>query len=239
MTINCLIMCSEDRLLYAIQRASFGTDFRDALERIIHGNTGALILLQDDAGSSDSICQDGFRIDTEFTPQRLAELTKMDGAVILDNEVTSIRGANVFLTPKDTVPTTETGTRHRTAHRVAKSTNACVVSVSQRRGTITIFVDDLRYTTSHLHSLLNYIEHGLRTAELYANNLLDDVKAASKLFPDPEELAGLGSNFTATQLQEKLRKKLNELRYSITEIGSDGDLFKSRLDRLERISERE
>ena len=67
-----------------------------------------------------SVCSGGFLLDAEFTPQRLSELAKMDGAIILASDTSRVARANVHLVPDPNVPTSETGTRHRTAERVAR-----------------------------------------------------------------------------------------------------------------------
>src|SRR5207248_4517370 len=87
----------------------------------------------------------GIRLDQPFTPQFLYELAKMDGAIVLDEGLTKLAYANVQLMPDPTIPSNETGTRHRTAERVAKQTGALVISISQQRSTISLFQGALRY----------------------------------------------------------------------------------------------
>ena len=106
-----------------------GTPLREGLDRILQASKGALIVVGDDPAVL-SICSGGFLLDAEFSPQRLSELAKMDGAIILARDATRIARANVHLVPDPTVPTTETGTRHRTAERVARSLEVPVISVS-------------------------------------------------------------------------------------------------------------
>ena len=87
----------------------------------------------------------GIRLDQPFTPQLLYELAKMDGAIIVNATLTKLAYANVQLMPDPTIPSNETGTRHRTAERVAKQTGALVISISQQRETVTVFLGQLRY----------------------------------------------------------------------------------------------
>src|SRR6266513_870434 len=90
-----------------------GTGLRDGLERILRGNTGALIVLGYDR-IVESLCTGGFPLDVEFSATRLRELAKMDGAVVLSTEGQRILRAAVHLMPDSSIPTEESGTRHRT-----------------------------------------------------------------------------------------------------------------------------
>jgi len=121
-----------------------GTDLREGLERILRGRTGALIVLGFD-GAVEDISDGGFQIDIEFSPTRLRELSKMDGAVILNAGATRILRANVQLMPDATIPTVESGTRHRTAERVAIQTGMPVISVSHSMSIISLYFAGTRY----------------------------------------------------------------------------------------------
>ena len=114
-----------------------GTPLREGVDRILQAKHGALIVIGDDPGVL-SICTGGFLLDAEYTPQRLSELAKMDGAIILAADASRIARANVHLMPKSTIPTSETGTRHRTAERVARSIDVPVVAVSEAMATIAV-----------------------------------------------------------------------------------------------------
>ena len=107
-----------------------GTALRDGLERILRGRTGALIVLGHDK-AVEGLCTGGFPLDVEFSSTRLRELCKMDGAVVLSSDGTRIVRAAVHLMPDSAIPTEESGTRHRTAERVARQTGHPVISVSQ------------------------------------------------------------------------------------------------------------
>ena len=121
-----------------------GTPLRDGLERILRGRTGALIVLGHDR-TVESLCTGGFALDVDFSATGLRELSKMDGAVVLDRDATRILRANVQLVPDPTIPTEESGTRHRTAERVAKQTGFPVISVSQSMHIIALYVAGRRY----------------------------------------------------------------------------------------------
>ena len=125
----------DPQLLAALARIAPGTELRQAIDDVIRSHEGALIVVGDPAELS-FLYSGGMRLDQPLTPQFLYELAKMDGAIIVNPTLTKIAYANVQLTPDPTIPSAETGTRHRTAERVAKQTGALVVSISQQRSTI-------------------------------------------------------------------------------------------------------
>ena len=115
-----------------------GTALREGLERILQAKRGALVVIGDGPPVL-SLCTGGFLLDAEFSPQRLAELAKMDGAIVLARDAGRIARANVHLTPRASVPTSETGTRHRTAERLARSVDIPVIAVSGAMSSITVY----------------------------------------------------------------------------------------------------
>jgi len=120
------------RLLAAIEKIAPGTPLRQAVDDVIRSHEGALIVIGD-PNELSFLYSGGIRLDAPFRPQLLYELAKMDGAIIADTALKRLAWANVQLMPDPTIPSDETGTRHRTAERVAKQTGALVVSVSQQR----------------------------------------------------------------------------------------------------------
>ena len=124
----------------ALRMCAPGTALRTALDMIIAGHLGALITI----GDEDAVISagtDGFKLDVSSTASRLFELCKMDGAVVIDKDFTKILRANFHLNPDPTLPTTETGTRHRTAARMSLLTDAIVISISERRQVVNVYVD--------------------------------------------------------------------------------------------------
>lgn len=130
----------DTRLEDAIKKTAPGTALRHALDMIIAGHMGALICV----GDTDNVLaagDDGFKLDVSFTANRLFELCKMDGAIVVDKDLTKILRANYHLNPNPSLPTSETGTRHRTAARMSLLTHATVISVSERRAVVNVYVD--------------------------------------------------------------------------------------------------
>src|SRR5687768_4443 len=128
-------------MIEALTLVAPGRPLREGLDRILQANMGALIVVGD-GPEVLSICSGGFLLDAEYTPQRLSELAKMDGAIILAPDASRIARANVHLVPNPNVPTSETGTRHRTAERVARSIDVPVISVSEELSLIAIYRGD-------------------------------------------------------------------------------------------------
>ncbi|EFL44553.1 hypothetical protein HMPREF9248_1178 [Fannyhessea vaginae PB189-T1-4] len=129
-----------ERLRVAIGQTAPGTSLRFALDMILAGHMGALICI----GDTENVLaagDDGFTLDISFTANRLFELSKMDGAIVIDKSLTKILRANYHLNPSASLPTSETGMRHRTAARMSLLTRATVISVSERRQVVALYVN--------------------------------------------------------------------------------------------------
>src|SRR5437867_1874212 len=157
-------------LLTAISRIAPGTPLRQGIDDIIRAREGALIVIGEPSELS-FLFSGGIRLDQPFTPQLLYELAKMDGAIIVNSPATRLAHANVQLMPDPTIPSAETGTRHRTAERVAKQTGALVISISQQRETVTLFLGQSRYQLDPIAELLSKTNQGLATLETYRQRL--------------------------------------------------------------------
>src|SRR5689334_2125206 len=146
-------------LIEALAAVAPGQPLRDGVDRILQANMGALIVVGDGPEVLE-ICSGGFLFDAEFTPQRLSELAKMDGAIILARDGSRIARANVHLVPNPSVPTSETGTRHRTAERVARSVDVPVISVSEDMSVIAVYRHDIKHPLESIPRLLNRANQG-------------------------------------------------------------------------------
>lgn len=133
-----------DRLRHYQALIAPGTALRDGLERIVHGRTGALIVLGNTPEVQQTI-SGGFAIDAPFTPAALRELCKLDGGLVLADDLSRIVRAGVHFVPRGDLATDETGTRHRSADRVARQTGVPVVAVSASMSTISLFMDGTRH----------------------------------------------------------------------------------------------
>src|SRR6478736_3340339 len=163
------------RLRATLSAIAPGTALRDGLERILRGRTGALIVLGHDR-VVESICTGGFTLDVPFTATGLRELAKMDGGIIIDRDITRITRAAVHLMPDPSIPSEETGTRHRTADRVARQTGFPVISVSQSMQIIAAYVGEIRHVIEGSAQILSRANQALATLERYKLRL-DEVSA--------------------------------------------------------------
>ena len=174
-----------------------------ALERILRGNTGALIVLGFDK-TVESLCTGGFVLDVEFSATRLRELAKMDGAVVLDRDGTRILRADVHLVPDPSIPTEESGTRHRTAERVAKQTGYPVISVSQSMRIIALYVGGRRYVLEDSAAILSRANQALATLERYKLRLDEVTGTLSAL--EIEDLVTVRDVAAVAQRLEMVRR---------------------------------
>src|SRR5438874_72251 len=160
----------DPKVLAAVGRIAPGTELRQAIDDIIRSHEGALIVIGEPSELS-FLFSGGIQLNQPFTPQLLYELAKMDGAIIIDKELSRLACANVQLMPDPTIPSAETGTRHRTAERVAKQTDSLVISISQQRETVTLFLGPSRYQLDPIAELLSKTNQGLATLETYRQRL--------------------------------------------------------------------
>lgn len=224
----------EDRASAAGQRAVLarvapGTPLREGLERILRGRTGALIVLGFDDAIAD-LCDGGFRLDVEFAPTRLRELCKMDGAVILNTEATRIVRANVQLTPDPTIPTVESGTRHRTAERVGLQTGVPVIAVSHSMSIINVYFGGRRHLVADPPTILSRANQALATLERYRTRLDEVSRALSAL--EIEDFVTLRDAMTVLQRLLMVRRIADELTSNVIELGTDGRLLGLQLDEM-------
>lgn len=206
-----------------------GTELRDGLERILRGNTGALIVLGDDK-TVQSISTGGFELDIPFSATRMRELAKMDGAIILDKDATRIVRAATHLVPDPTIETSESGTRHRTAERVAKQTGYPVVTVSQSMRIIALYVAGVRHVLEGSSAILSRANQALQTLERYKSRLDEVTSNLSAL--EIEDLVTVRDVANVLQRLEMVRRITAEINGYVTDLGVDGRLLTLQLEEL-------
>ncbi|MGO4455157.1 DNA integrity scanning diadenylate cyclase DisA [Arthrobacter sp. RAF14] len=219
----------EETLTATLARVAPGTALRDGLERILRGRTGALIVLGSDR-TVDSICSGGFEIGIEFSPTRLRELAKMDGAIVCDKDARHIVRAGVQLVPDASIETSESGTRHRTAERVAKQTGFPVISVSQSMQIIALYVNGLRHVLEGSEKVSARANQALATLERYRSRLDQVTAALSSL--EIEAMVTVRDVAVTLQRQEMVRRISEEISQLVLELGVDGRLLALQLDEL-------
>jgi diadenylate cyclase len=219
----------DDTLRAVLASVAPGTPLRDGLERILRGNTGALITVGWDR-VVESLCTGGFPLDVEFAATRLRELCKMDGAVVLSTDGTRIVRASVHMVPDPTIPTEESGTRHRTAQRVAVQSGYPVISVSQSMRIISLYLGPRRYVLEPSAELLSRANQAIATLERYKSRLDEVSNTLSAL--EIEDLATVRDAAVVTQRLEMVRRIADEITGYVVELGTDGRLLALQLDEL-------
>jgi len=218
-----------DLLRSVLAAVAPGTALRDGLERILRGNTGGLVVLGYDR-VVESLCTGGFPLDVEFSATRLRELAKMDGAIVLDDTAVHIIRAATHLVPDPTIPTEESGTRHRTAERVAKQTGYPVISVSQSMRIIALYVDGRRYVLDDSAAILSRANQALATLERYKLRL-DEVSGTLSAL-EIEDLVTVRDATAVTLRLEMVRRIASEIDGYVVELGTDGRLLSLQRDEL-------
>jgi diadenylate cyclase len=205
----------------ALAMAAPGQPLRDGLDRILRAKRGALVVVGDGPGVL-SICSGGFLLDAEFSPQRLSELAKMDGAIILASDASRIARANVHLMPKATIPTTETGTRHRTAERVARSIDVPVLSVSAAMSVIAVYRNDSKHTVQPTGWLHDRTDQALATMQRFRSRF--DVALSGLSMLEVEDTVSVGDVVGVVQAAEMVLRIAEEVDGYLVELGEDGRL---------------
>lgn len=219
----------DDLLVRTLRMLSPGGVLQEGLENILRARTGALIVVGD-SPEVLALVNGGFRIDAETTPAALYELAKMDGALVLSHDAKRILYANTQLTPNPAIPTGETGTRHRTAERVARQTGELVISISQRRNVITMYRGTMRYVLRDVGVILAKANQALATMERYKNVLEQSLGNLSAL--EFEDLATLFDVATCVQRSQMVQRIAREIERYVAELGTEGRLVSMQLDEL-------
>jgi diadenylate cyclase len=214
---------SDDVLLGALERVAPGTELREALDYIISASVGALIVIGDEA-AVEAISNGGFAIDAPFTPQRLFELAKMDGAILLDGGCQAVRKANVHLVPDPSLPTCETGMRHRTAERVSRQTSALVVSVSQRRDLVTLYRAGQKVVLDAIQVVLAKANQALQTLQRFRERL--DEASGRLTALEFDDAVTVGDVVDVVQSQLMVQRVAREVARYVTELGTEGRLVR-------------
>jgi diadenylate cyclase len=219
----------DPRLLRALDTVAPGTELREGIDNIIHSRTGGLILIAE-ADDVSFLFSGGIKLGIDYTPGLLYQVAKMDGAIVLDPGAHRICWANVQLMPDPTILSMETGTRHRTAERVSKQTEALVIAISQRRDVVSIYVAGTKYILQDITTVLSKANQGLATLEKYRARLDQMASHLTGL-----EFAGscvLHDVLQVLQRAELVTRMAAEVERYIIELGSEGRLIEMQLEEL-------
>lgn len=199
-----------------------GTPLREGLDNIINARTGALIVVGNTKEVLD-IVHGGFYINCEYTPSNIYELAKMDGAIILSSDLKRIIYANVQLLPCHHIDSKETGTRHKTAERVAKQTNTLVISISKKRNIITLYKGNYKYILRDINEILNRTNQAVQTLEKYRKTLDQFIYALT--IAEFQNSTTLYDVVKTIQKMEMVLRIGKEIDMYISELGVEGRLL--------------
>jgi len=219
----------DSTMLDIVKLIAPGTQIREGLENILKAKTGALIVIGD-SEQVLKIVDGGFNIEVDYTPAKLYELAKMDGAIVLSADLKKILLANTQLIPSSDIQTSETGTRHRTAERTAKQTGELVISVSQRRNIITLYKGNFRYVLEDTSKVITKANQALQTVEKYKK--VFDSKLSLLNEYEFNDIVTLENVIVSIQRAEMVMKVAEEVRKAIYELGEEGRLLQLQLDEL-------
>jgi len=206
-------------------KLSPGKNLRIALDDILEGKTGALIVV--DCPELKDCIDGGFRINCSFTNQKLAELAKMDGAIVLSDDLKRILSANVLLVPYSKISTNETGTRHKAAERIAKQTGTIVIAVSERRNKISLFYEDKKYILENSENLLRRATETLNILEKQREIFEEILKNLNVL--EMTKLVSIGDVCSVLQRIEVIIKMTDTMKRYLTELGNQGIIIRMRV----------
>src|ERR671929_345854 len=219
----------EPRLVKALEMVAPGTAMREGLDDIVHARTGGLIVI----GDPDELAflfSGGVKLDVDYTPPLLNQVAKMDGAIVLNQNVTKIVWANVQLMPDPTILSVETGTRHRTAERVSKQTDSLVIAVSASRDVVSLYLDGAKYILEDIPVVLAKANQALATLDKYRSRL-DQVSTRLTAL-EFEGGVTLHDVLTVLQRAELVTRMAVEIERYIVELGTEGRLIEMQLEEM-------
>ena len=217
----------DPRLLRSLDVVAPGGALREGIDNIVHARTGALVVVAEPSDISH-LLSGGIKLDIDYTPAMLYQVAKMDGAIVLNCEATKIVWANVQLMPDPTILSSETGTRHRTAERVSKQTDALVIAISQRRDVVSLYVEGTKYILQDIPAVLAKANQGLATLEKYRERL--DQVATRLSVLEFEGGSVLYDALSVLQRAELVTRMAVEVERYIVELGTEGRLIEMQLE---------
>src|SRR5215210_5775490 len=214
----------------ALDLVAPGTEFRDGIDNIIRAQNGALVAVANPYKLERlNLISGGIKIEAEFTPMRLYELAKMDGALIVSPDLSYIHYANAQLTPDPTLPSEETGLRHLAGHRTAQQTGDLVVVVSERRRIVSLYRGAYGpHVLEDIGVVLSKADSALATLEKYTRRLREEARALTLHEYDGavtlREVVGALATFEYTV------RIAGEIENHVRELGREGRLVELQLE---------
>lgn len=222
-------MSEQENLIDILSSVTPGTALREGLDNILDAGTGGFIVVGLDE-EVEEMLDGGFFIDCEYNPQRIYELSKMDGAIVLNDDASRILYANVHMQPSKNSKTNESGTRHRTAQRVAKQSGKLTIAISERRNRITLYKNEFKYKLRDIGEITTEATQAVKTFERYKQVL--DRELGNLTLMEFDDLVTLYEVTSILQRYEMLFRIKKEVRHYVAELGVEGRLINLQLEEL-------
>jgi len=219
---------TEEEFFSILKMVSPGTNLRTSLDGALKAGKGALIVVENPEVLP--IIDGGFRVNCRFTPQRLIELTKMDGAIVISKDLKRINHANVLLTPDNKIKSLETGTRHKAAERTAKQIGTLVIAISERKNEINLFYKNMKYNLKNTADVLRKANEHIQLLEKQRDLFDKHIEKLNSV--EIKNHPNLHQALIVIQKGRLIQKIADDLKKYVIELGNEGTLIKTRLKEL-------
>jgi diadenylate cyclase len=216
---------SEEEFMSILRSVAPGTNLRTGLDGALKIGNGALIVIENEM--VPPLLEGGFRINCKFTPQRLMELCKMDGAIILSKDLKRITHSNVLIVPDSKISSHETGTRHKAAERTAKQADTLTIAISERRSEITLYYKNLRYSLLDAGEILRKANENFQLLEKQRDLFDRGVEKLTRM--EIRNNFNLKQAIAVIQKGKLIQKLFSELKKNSVELGKEGTILRIRL----------
>jgi len=225
----------EKSLIDVLKMFAPGTSIRSAFDDLLNAGMGALVVV--DNGNIEEVVEKGFRIYSRFTPQRLVELAKMDGAIIISKNIKKILHANTLLSPSQQISTKETGTRHKAAERTSKQTGAIVLAISERKKKMTLYYGGEIHELKESSEILRRAAETLQILEKQRESLNEHLNNLNHL--ELNRMSTINDVCGVIQRFEIIKRISETVKRYLVELGKEGIIVSMRLKELTRGLDKE
>jgi diadenylate cyclase len=219
---------TEEEFYSVLRLISPGTNLRSALDEILHYGKGALIVVENEFLSP--LLDGGFKVNSKFTPQRIMELSKMDGGIILSKDLKKILFANVTLAPSTKIKSSETGTRHKAAERTAKQIGGLAISISEKKKEITLFYKNKRHNVKNISEIMRRVNEHLQILEKQRDIFDINLETLNQL--EIKNYISLNHAIKTIQRGKIIQKISKEVSKNLVELGKEGEILRTRLKEI-------
>jgi len=220
----------DEEIVDVLKKVSPGTAIRTALDDLLMARMGALIVLEKEGLSK--IVSGGFRIDAKFTPQKIVELAKMDGAIILSEDFKRIVSVNTLLSPDVSILVRETGTRHQAAERAAKQFGTITIAVSERKNKISVYYKEEKHELELTSEVLRRATETLQILEKQKD--IFDEQIVNFNILEISNFVTISDVCNILKRIDIIKRISDSVRKYLIELGKEGVIVSMRLKELTR-----